>query len=94
MKINQGLTNAQTYNNNTCGLRPLVARADDDKIVGGNESLRGDWPWSVSVDDLSSFLLVNINSVRCVTMDDIFVVDHLLITNGSLVPHIVCKYSI
>jgi secreted trypsin-like serine protease len=43
-----GLTNAQ-YDANTCGLRPLVARADDDKIVGGVESLRGDWPWSCSM---------------------------------------------
>jgi secreted trypsin-like serine protease len=44
-----GLTNAQTYDANTCGLRPLVARTDDDKIVGGVESLRGDWPWSCSM---------------------------------------------
>jgi secreted trypsin-like serine protease len=49
LKINQGLTNAQTYDANTCGLRPLVARTDDDKIVGGVESVVGDWPWSCSM---------------------------------------------
>ncbi|KAJ7324432.1 hypothetical protein JRQ81_017452 [Phrynocephalus forsythii] len=31
----------------TCGLRPLKHRKK--RIIGGNKSLRGDWPWQVSL---------------------------------------------
>jgi len=44
-----GLATAQ---NPSCGKRPLKPNFDDadyDKIVGGVESLRGDWPWSCSL---------------------------------------------
>jgi hypothetical protein len=46
----KGLVNSQQYTGNTCGLRPLKpdGEKDFDKIVGGNESMPGDWPWSVS----------------------------------------------
>lgn len=40
-----GLSIAQTYDDNTCGLRPLVSSKDDDKVVGGTNSTEGDWPW-------------------------------------------------
>jgi len=33
----------------TCGRRPLISAADEDKIVGGTTSLPGDWPWSCSM---------------------------------------------
>ncbi|CAF2412422.1 unnamed protein product [Rotaria sp. Silwood2] len=41
--------NSQAWNKNHCGKRPLIPRSDDDKIVGGIQSLRGDWPWSCSM---------------------------------------------
>ncbi|CAF0978993.1 unnamed protein product [Rotaria sp. Silwood1] len=44
-----GLASSQTWTKNHCGQRPLVARSDDDKIVGGSASVRGDWPWSCSM---------------------------------------------
>lgn len=39
------------YTPNTCGLRPLKRDGDKDflQIVGGNETLKGDWPWSVCI---------------------------------------------
>jgi len=45
-----GFVSSQTYTANTCGLRPLKPNDEDyDRIVGGVESLRGDWPWSCSM---------------------------------------------
>ncbi|CAF2412447.1 unnamed protein product [Rotaria sp. Silwood2] len=44
-----GLVSSQSWNKNHCGRRPLVSLSDDDKIVGGTESDRGDWPWSCSM---------------------------------------------
>jgi len=45
-----GLVSSQ-YDGNTCGERPLNpdGEKDFDKIVGGVESLEGDWPWSCSL---------------------------------------------
>ncbi|CAF3197292.1 unnamed protein product [Rotaria socialis] len=38
------------YPKDTCGLRPLINTGDSpDRIVGGTASLRGDWPWIVSM---------------------------------------------
>jgi len=47
-----GLLNAQKYTENSCGQRPLVSakQAEDyARIVGGVESVRGDWSWSCSL---------------------------------------------
>ncbi|CAF3910282.1 unnamed protein product [Rotaria sp. Silwood1] len=44
-----GLASSQDWSKNHCGRRPLIARSDDDKVVGGNPSVRGDWPWSCSM---------------------------------------------
>lgn len=45
-----GILNVQAYTANSCGRRPLVpAKQAEDyaRIVGGVESVRGDWAWSV-----------------------------------------------
>jgi len=44
-----GFASAQTYDDNTCGLRPLISNKDNDRIVGGTVCLRGDWPWACSM---------------------------------------------
>jgi len=46
-----GLVNSQGYTRETCGQRPLKPNGEEefDKIVGGVESLAGDWPWSCSL---------------------------------------------
>jgi trypsin len=46
-----GLAASQTGSAPDCGKRPLKPDADEDydKIVGGVESLKGDWPWSCSL---------------------------------------------
>jgi len=45
-----GFASSQTtYPISTCGIRPLVPAATDDKIVGGTEAIAGDWPWSCSM---------------------------------------------
>ncbi|CAF1112549.1 unnamed protein product [Rotaria sordida] len=48
-----GFASSQPWTQNSCGRRPLIA-PDDDKIVGGVQSLRGDWPWSCSMRSGSS----------------------------------------
>ena len=74
-----GLVSAQTYNKDTCGLRPLKpdGEKDFDKIVGGNESLPGDWPWSVSYHFYSRSELSHVlPSVLCDYVEVIFAVVH------------------
>ena len=44
-----GFASAANWPVGTCGKRPLVSAADEDKIVGGTQAIPGDWPWSVSV---------------------------------------------
>jgi secreted trypsin-like serine protease len=44
-----GLANSQTWPDGTCGRRPLISAADEDKIVGGTQAVAGDWPWSCSM---------------------------------------------
>jgi len=47
-----GVVTSQTWNENTCGVRPLQPAGyeeDYEKIVGGVECLPGDWPWSCSM---------------------------------------------
>lgn len=47
-----GLSAGQTYPAGTCGLRPLVTKAQEaeqGKIVGGTQAIAGDWPWSCSM---------------------------------------------
>lgn len=47
-----GILNVQAYTANSCGRRPLVpAKQAEDyaRIVGGVESVRGDWAWSCSL---------------------------------------------
>ena len=44
-----GLASSQSWTKNHCGQRPVVPGRDSDKIVGGVQSVRGDWPWSCSL---------------------------------------------
>jgi len=44
-----GLASCQTGAKRSCGTRPLKPNADGDKVVGGVQALRGDWPWSCSM---------------------------------------------
>jgi len=48
-----GLTAFQSGSAQSCGKRPFGPKGDDDeyydKIVGGVESIKGDWPWSCSL---------------------------------------------
>jgi secreted trypsin-like serine protease len=50
-----GFANSQQWNRNHCGERPLVNR-DSDKVVGGVQSTRGDWPWSCSMRNPTSHI--------------------------------------
>jgi len=44
-----GFASAQNWPAGTCGKRPLISAADEDKIVGGTQAIPGDWPWSCSM---------------------------------------------
>jgi trypsin len=44
-----GFASAADWPVGTCGIRPLVSAADQDKIVGGTQAVPGDWPWSCSM---------------------------------------------
>jgi len=47
-----GFTTLHSGSSASCGKRPLKPKGEDedyDKIVGGVEALRGDWPWSCSL---------------------------------------------
>lgn len=45
-----GLSIAQTYNDNTCGIRPLISTYDQERVVNGTEAIPGDWGWAVCTD--------------------------------------------
>lgn len=43
-------TFAVDYPKGTCGLRPLITKQDaQSKVVGGEQSVPGDWPWKISM---------------------------------------------
>ncbi|CAF0960735.1 unnamed protein product [Rotaria sordida] len=45
------------YPKDTCGLRPLVDETDlTPKIVNGTESIKGDWPWLISMQRRGSHI--------------------------------------